>query len=136
MDEEFAWMPMSASELGALTDKWWELKAERLAADKVAKELKVKESAAEATIIEQLLKQGITSIGGQNIAAALKKSEEPVLSSWPDFWEYVCATKDASLIERRIGRAAIKERWGAEVPVAVPGVTSFPVYKLSKSGVK
>lgn len=126
---------LSATELGALADQHFEAKTKRLAADKVAKELKTEESRLEALIIDQMRRQQISSIGGKKIIYAMPSpTDEPVVEDWPKFQAHILETKDFSLLERRPGRAAIKERW--EQDKAVPGVGKFPVYKLSKSGVK
>jgi len=126
---------LSATALGELADEFWQVKAERLAADKVAKELKTREEALNAKLIEQMLRQKISAVGGASIVLIMNTpTYEPAVKDWPKFWEYILETKDFSLLEKRPGRAAIKERWGLEQ--SVPGVEKFPVYKLSKSGVK
>jgi len=126
---------LSATELGKLADKHAGIKVKRLAADKVAKNLKTDESSIEATLIEQFLRQKITSIGGKVVIYSLPTpTMEPIVKSWPEFWAFIKETDDISLFEKRPGRAAIKERWG--LGQTIPGVDSFPVYKLSKTGVK
>jgi hypothetical protein len=46
----------------------------------------------------------------------------------------VLESKDLSLLERRVSKSAVKERW--ELEVEVPGITRMPVFKLNKSQVK
>ena len=125
---------LSAKALATLGDQWWAARTERLAADKVAAALKVKENALNATIIEQMRAQEITAIGGGVVALTLKKTDEPVLEDKQAFWAYAKAEDDMSLFEQRISKSAVKDRWLAGKQV--PGVTTFPVYKLSKTGVK
>jgi hypothetical protein len=126
---------LSAKELGVLADVFWATKNKRLAADKVAKALKTEESTLEAKLIEQMLRTSISSIGGKTVVLGLPTpTQEPVVSDWAEFWQFIKATDDISLFEKRPGRAAIKERW--ENGETIPGVGKFPVYKLSKSGVK
>ena len=126
---------LSATALGALADEFWAIKTERLAADKVAKELKVKESLLDSQIIEQMLLSKVSSIGGKSVILVLPApTMEPAVQDWPKFWEYIKSMDDTSLFEHRPGRAAIKERWAnGEV---IPGVAQFTVYRLSKQGVK
>lgn len=132
MDE---FVPLSATELAEKADKHWDTKTKRLAADKVAAALKTEESALEAEIIFQMQKQKITSIGGKTVIYGLPKpTNEPVVMDWKKFWAFIKETDDISLFEKRPGRAAIKERWG--LGQTIPGVEAFPVYKLSKTGVK
>jgi len=126
---------LSASELAALADAYWQTKTKRLAADKVAAALKTDESAMEAKIIEQMLKQNISATGGKEVILTLPSPKyEPAVTDWGKYWQYAKEQDDPSLFERRPGRAAIKERW--EDGLTVPGVEKFPVYKLSKQGVK
>jgi hypothetical protein len=61
-------------------------------------------------------------------------THEPAVTSWPEFWEFIKKEDDSALFEKRPGRKAIKERW--EAGEVIPGVSKFPVYKLSKQGVK
>lgn len=126
---------LSAQELGMLCDEYWATKEDRLAADKVAKAFKDAENMFDAKIIDQMLRQEISAAGGKNIILTLPApTEEPVVSSWPEFWAFIKQADDSSLFEKRPGRAAIKERWANGE--AIPGVGKFLVYKLSKQGVK
>ena len=123
---------MSAQELAVLADAWFAKRAERLAHDKVGKALKTDESAMEAKLIEQMLRSKISAVGGGTVVTYLPAPTlEPVKQNWQLFWEHVMKTGDSSLIEQRIGRAAIKERWANGE--TIPGVTSFPVYNLNRS---
>lgn len=123
---------MTAGELAALADKWFAKRADRLAADKVAAALKAEESAFEATLIDQMLKSKMSAVGGASVVTYLPEpKDEPAVQDWPAYWEYVLSMRDSSLIERRVGRAAVKERWAAGE--LIPGVVKFPVYRLSRS---
>ena len=57
-----------------------------------------------------------------------------MVKDWAAVYAHIVETKDFSLLEKRIGKAACKERW--EQGVDVPGVEKFPVYKLHESEVK
>lgn len=125
---------LTSKQLAALADGYWRLYNDRLAADKEAAALKAEEVKVSATIIQQLQASEVTSIGGKNIKLEVRESDVARVADWPKFYAHVLKTKDFSLLERRPGQAAIKERW--EAGKAVPGVEKFPVYKLSKSQVK
>ena len=125
---------MTPKELGDLADLYDDLREQRLAKDKESAALKERESAAYAAIIEELRRQEITSIGGQRVTLTLKESDEPTKEGWGKFWDYVVATGDESLIERRVNAAAVKEHWAAGE--TIPGIGKFTVYKLSKHKVK
>ena len=125
----------TATQLGELSDAFWDVKNMRLAADKEAKRLKTQESMAEARLIECMLRQEISAVGGKNVIFTMgAPTQEPAVTDWQAFWSFIKEVDDMSLFEKRPGRAAIKERW--EAGQTIPGVSKFPVYKLSKQGVK
>jgi len=123
---------MDAKEMATLADAYWVTYQKRLAADKVAAALKVDESKLEAQILATLRSDEITSIGGQLVQLSIDKEPEyvPTMSDYPVFCEFVLASKDLSLLERRVSKSAVKERW--ELGAEVPGIIRFPVFKLRK----
>lgn len=128
--------PLTSKELADIADKYWLKRTERLAADKVAAALKSEEAKYEATLIEQMLLQEITGIGGHIVRLSIPKTPDyvPAVKNWPAYYAYIVANNAFELLEKRPGRLACKERWDAgEI---IPGVEKFPVYKLSKEGVK
>ena len=99
---------LSAQELGMLADEFWAVKQKRLAADKVAKDLKTNESACEAKLIEQMRRQTISAVGGGDVIFTMgAPTQEPVVTDWQEFWQYIKKEDDISLFEKRPGRAAI-----------------------------
>lgn len=128
--------PMSAADLAALADEYWLVRQQRLDADKVAENLKTQESAAEAMLIAQMRMQSLSAIGGKVARLSLPAVPDykPAVKDWAALYEHILANRDFSLLQKRVGEAACKERWAANVEV--PGVEKFAVYKLSKSEVK
>lgn len=127
---------LEATKLALVADIWFSTYTERLAADKVAAKLKTQEEAAKALLLEQMRMQGLTAIGGAKVRVGMDPTPDyqPHIKDWEVFYKYILKTKDFSLLERRPGRAAIKERW--EDGKEVPGVEKFPVYKLTRNEVK
>lgn len=127
---------LSAKSLADIADIWFTTLRQRLDADKVAKNLKSLETAAYEVLVAQMRLQGLTSIGGAKVRVGMdpEPDYQPHVKDWPKFYEYILETQDFSLLERRPGKAAIKERW--EDDKAVPGVEKFPVYKLTRNEVK
>jgi hypothetical protein len=127
---------LSAAELAKMADEYWVTYQDRLKADKVAAELKAQESRLSAALITQMRQQEMSSVGGQLVRLSINTvpDYQPIVVDWQEFYEYILSTKDFSLLEKRIGKAAVKERWAADVKV--PGTDRLPVYKLSKSQVK
>jgi hypothetical protein len=121
---------LAAKELAVVAEFFWQTQIQRLAADKVAAELKADEYVAQEIVIAQLRLQEISAIGSDTVILELRHTYEPRVTDWSVYWKYVLKTKDLSLVERRPGKAAIKERW--EDGKEIPGVDKFPVYKLSK----
>lgn len=121
---------LTAKELAAIADAFLAAQTERLKADKVAEALKAQETMYQSCVIEQLRKQEISAIGGTAVILELKDEDQPRVEDWALFQKYILKTKDFSLLERRPGKAAIKERW--EDGKEVPGVSRFKVYKLSR----
>ena len=125
---------IKGEDLARMTTHYALKRMERLIADKTAAKLKDEENAAAACLIEQLRAQKIQAVGGDRVTVALNETEEPVVKDWQLFYAHILATQDFSFLERRPGRAAIKERWANSGDVA--GIDKFPVYKLSVSKVK
>lgn len=99
----------------------------RLKLDKESANIKHTETTAEKLIIQQMGLQNIAVVHGKEV----KETDEPHVKDWQEFYAYILETQDFSLLERRPGKAAIKERW--ELKVEVPGIEKFPVAKLVKS---
>jgi hypothetical protein len=126
---------LTATELAQLADHYWLTRAKRLDADKVAKDLKDEESRTEATLIKEMREQQLTAIGGKLVRLAIPTVPEyvPAVKDWDTFYKHILQTGDFSLLHKRVGTQACKERWDAGDDV--PGVERYAVYKLSKSGV-
>lgn len=126
---------LTAGQLGELADIYREVRQSRLLADKVAAGWKEQEAAAEALLIQQMLKQNITAAGGRRLRVGLSSPEYvPHVKDWYAFYKYIQQTGSFDLLERRPGKAACRERWEAQEQV--PGVEKFPVYKLTRNEVK
>lgn len=127
---------MNDADWPTLCDDYWVTKKERMGADKVAAELKTKESQLKAQIMAGMQEQKLTAIGGARVRLTLdaEPTHEPTPKDWSKVYEYILETKDFSLLEKRLGKAACKER--RELGVEVPGVVWFPVFKLHESEVK
>ena len=126
---------LGVAELTKLSDVFFQLHKKRLALDKEAAELKKAEELAHALLVQQMLEQDLTALGGKTVKLELPPPRmEPHVKDWDKFYAYILKTKDFSLLERRPGKAACRERWDDNV--VVPGVEQFPVYRLSKSEVR
>lgn len=125
---------LSPNAMGRLVDRFKAVEAERLAADKTAAALKADEVTLKNTIIAALNKAETTVAGGATYKVELTQEDQPTVKDWPKFYAYILKNKAFELLERRPGKAAIKERW--EDGVNIPGVDRFPVDKLSFNKLK
>jgi len=126
---------LSLQELTWLTDFFNEKRTARLALDKEVAKLATDESQAKDLLIQQMLSQGVGSLGSSSIRVTLGAPEQqPSVKDWNKLYEYIKDNDAFELLERRPGKVAFRERW--ENGEVIPGVEQFPVYKLTTSKVK
>lgn len=115
--------------LAACADLLYTTKQARLAADKVAEELKKKEAAIEEHIIANLPKSDATGIAGKVARASIVVKTIPIVKDWDAFYAYIKKNNAFELLQRRLSEGAIQERWDAKK--TVPGVDTFKRSKVS-----
>ncbi len=125
---------LSPRALGVLVDEFKVIEEERRKADKVAEALKVDETKVKAAIVAALKKNEVTVGGGLLYKVEMTQEDQPTVKDWPKFYAYIRENNAFEMLERRPGKAAIKERW--EDGVNVPGIEKFPVDKLSITKLK
>lgn len=123
-----------SSHLPDLVDAYISVRAQRLALDKQAAEVKEQEELLKDTIISKYREQGINSLGATNGVVKMSKLTEPVAEDWPTIWEHIKETGRFEYLHKRLANLAIKEHWAAGE--TIPGVGAQEVYKLSVSGTK
>ena len=121
----------SVAKLAAITDEWWAMREKRLAADKIAADLKAKEAALEKYLLENIPASGATGISASSVAVEVKEDEVPSVGKdgWNSFFAYVSRYKAYDLLQRRLSTKAVMER--LEDGKSIPGVELVPVRKLS-----
>lgn len=119
--------------LGACADKLYQLKQKRLDAQKIVDAIAAEESAYKAHIIDNLPKSDASGIAGKLARVTVITKDVPQVTDWDAFYKYIVKTKDFSLLQRRVGDAAIKERW--ENKKEVPGVGHFNAVTISMNKV-
>lgn len=123
-------------------DALWKKQEERKKAQAVADALEAEEADLKAWIIEELPKSQATGVSGKLCRVTAVRKEVPRIENWPQFYAGIVAEyqshvrrKDGqqdgafSLLQRRVGEAAVKERW--EGGHGVEGVGKFTVTTLS-----
>jgi hypothetical protein len=114
--------------------QWRAARASRLAQEKVVEELKATETNLKKQVIDLLTKSKSKAVSNGQRLFQLKPSDEPHVDDWSKVYAYIRDTGSFDLMERRINRAAVKERW--EDKVKIPGVSSIPVVTLSDTAAK
>lgn len=114
--------------MGACADLLYELRTKRLAAQKVADEIKADEDALKEHIINNVPK-GDTGASGKHHHVSVYTDVIPRAADWDKVWAYIKKTGSFDLLQRRLNDAAVKERW--EDKKQIPGVESFNVVKVS-----
>lgn len=115
--------------LGACADKLYELKQERLLAQKVADKIEDEEKAIKKHIIDNLPKSEASGVAGKLCRVTAVTKEIPQIEDAEKFFKYVKTKNRFDLLQRRLSDAAIKEIWddGKEVP----GINHFNAVTLS-----
>ncbi len=115
--------------LGACADALYATRADRLALEKQAEDLKLRERMIKDYIIDTLPKSDAEGVAGHVARVTITKRQIPSVVDWDKLYAYVRKTKDFSLLQRRLADAAIAERWddGKEVP----GVDRFTLVGVS-----
>ena len=136
MPDEAELVKLSPKQLGEHADAYRQIREERLAADKKAADLAAREQALKAVLVQQMRLQEITSVGGKVATVSIPVEPEyvPAVSDWSAYWKYAKENDAPEMFERRPGKLACKERW--EAGEEIPGVSKFPVYKLTIKGVR
>lgn len=120
------------ADITQLVDSYIRKKTERLAADKVAERLKKEENAFKEQLFLVRAESGAKSLGGTLGTLNYDRKMKPRVENWDIFYEYIYAHKAFELLQRRLGEAAVHERW--EDDITVPGVIAFPVDDFTISG--
>lgn len=109
--------------------QWREKRAERLALAKQVEALEEVEKALKQKLIENLRKAKNKAVSNGERLFQLVVKDEPTIEDWPAFYKHIQKTGEFELLERRVNRGSVKERW--QVGKKVPGVGSIPVETLS-----
>lgn len=115
--------------LGACADLLYELRAARLELEHKIEELRAREARVRDYLVGALEAQGLTAVVGGVARAGLTTMHVGRVKDWEAFAAHLFATRDLSLLQRRLNDGALRERW--DVGETVPGVEAFLVPKVS-----
>lgn len=120
---------MELAELTILVDDFTAAKTERLAADKVAAQLKSTEVQLKERIIAELISNESRMCGGHTHRVTLQTKSKPQAVDWPAIHEYMVSHDAMDLQQRRLHASAIEDR--LEQGEEIPGIEFIQVNDLS-----
>jgi hypothetical protein len=101
----------------------------RLAADKVAAELKKSEDALKGQIEKSMHEAGMTDYKGDTVRVQIEREYKPTVNDWGQVHLFIRENDAWDLVQKRLTESAVKSRW--EDNISIPGIEKFPVDKLS-----
>lgn len=124
-------LPKLPKSMGACADLLFETRDKRLAADKLAAELKAHEELIKNHIIDNLDKNSTGAAGKHHRVQVVRKRKYRVdPTKWNYFFAYVAKNKRFDLLQKRIADTAVKEMI-EENKQKIPGVEPFDYVDVS-----
>jgi len=114
--------------LPACADLLASIRAERLAADKVAEGLKAKETILKEHLINNVPKDSAGAMGKLYTATITTKTK-PRVADWPLLWAHIKKTGEFDLMQRRLSDTAVMDRINDKRKL--PGVETFTYVDVS-----
>lgn len=117
------------AKMGALVDKYHDIRELRLALGKVAEQVEAEEKRITEHIINNVDADAEGGAVGKRYKGIIKREQVPVPEDWDAIYAHIKKTGNFDLLNKALNRAAVKERW--EDGKTIPGVASTQVKKLS-----
>lgn len=114
--------------MGACADMLYVMRSKRLAADKVAADLKATEQALIEHIINTMPKDDAGGVGKTHMVRVVTK-QKPQVKDWPVFYAYVAKTKSFDMLQKRLSEQAVQDR--LDDGKKLPGVELFNAVTVS-----
>ena len=99
--------------LGTCADKLGRLKEKKREAKKIVDAIETEEKALRLHIINTLPKSRATGISGKNFNVSVVSEDVPQYEDKREFQKYVVETGSFDLMQGRLSKGAINERWEA-----------------------
>lgn len=117
------------TDLGGCIDALYNLRVERLSAEKVVKGMKSQELALSVRIKELLDAISLEAGSGRLATGSVIHSVEPTAKDWPAIYKFITENDAFDMLQRRLSPLAVKERW--DEGIIVPGIEKFDTWDLS-----
>lgn len=108
--------------------EWRAVRAERIAAEKAAEQIKSKELELKDFIVAAMTSQRYEGVVKEGRMTYVRQSQVPMASDRLSFENYILQTQDLSLLQFRPAVGAIRER--LEAGVEVPGIVMVDTFDL------
>lgn len=117
--------------MGACADLLFATREKRLAADRVAAELKAEEESIKQHIVDNLAKEDLTGGAGKTHRVQVVRKWKPRVdpTKWDKFYAWVSKNKRFDLLQKRLADVAVKELLAEGKKV--PGVEQFHYVDVS-----
>lgn len=115
--------------LGACVDKMYKIRSKRIGIEHKVDALRAEQKALEEHIINSFSKDKIDGARGKLASASIVRKTVPHVEDWVAVFDYVKKNDAYDLFERRLSKAAYRDR--LESGEAVPGVKAFELMELS-----
>lgn len=115
--------------MGECADLLYNLRAKRLAGQKLVDEVEAEEKALKEHIIEQLPKSEASGISGSIANVKVVNKMVPQVKDWDLLYAHILKTKSFDLLNRALNKGAVEERY--EAGKKVPGVEDFQATSVS-----
>lgn len=125
-----AWQPPEfPDDLGACIDLAYNLRKERLAAEKTVAEMKAAEENIRNHLFATFGEEGLEGAKGSIATASVSEELKPQVDDWDQVYAYIVEKEAWDLLEKRMSRVAFRDRF--EAGEYVPGTQAFNHKKLS-----
>jgi len=119
---------MDLADLKDTARKYEYAKAERLSADRAARELKTLEDGLYAQLVLYCHENGGAGVDMGDVLVEYMASQEPIGEDWAAIHEYIIANDAMDLVHKRLTATAVKLRWDDDIEI--PGIGRKTVEKI------
>ena len=122
-------MKIEEMDLGSCIDALYTKRAERLAAEKVVKDMKSVELVLRVRIKDLLDAVSLEMGAGKLATTSIHRSTEPTVVDWPAVYAFIKENDAFDMLQKRLSPTAVKDRWDEDI--VVPGIDKFNTWDLS-----
>lgn len=115
--------------LAACADKFYQLKEQKSAAQKLVDAIDAECKALKEHLINNLPKSEASGVAGKLARVTVVNKKVPQVKDWDKLYAHIKKTNQFEFLQRRLSDSAVNERW--DNGKSVPGVESFNVTTLS-----